>query len=288
MLEPTLLKGSGCAEPTQTCSQPRNPNLNKSISLAQQVRTICLQVSPWHQAAANRCGVTPAAWWQSPPSPVKATHCPHPMEGTRVGCRATLEVMEQGGSISSPLPLDRAADLDVHCPPCSVGKGIWTGPRLMWGCTRVVPTPTVRAGGGPSIPCRLSIPRTRIPPGSGSAGPALAPSEQPAMVEPSSSPSIILIRRRWQPGGPWQRGRTDSRPEPSPRDRQEHRGDKPSQTKTTTPLLGTSKRRAEIYVATEPAWVLGGCGQPRVGTWAGRGEGTALCLHGAVDATNGM
>lgn len=66
MLEPTLPKGSGCAELTLTCSQPRKPDINKNISLAQQVRTICLQVSPWHQAAADRCGVTLAAWWQCP------------------------------------------------------------------------------------------------------------------------------------------------------------------------------------------------------------------------------
>lgn len=126
------------------------------------------------------------------------------------------------------------------------GEGLWTGPWLMWGCSSVVPAPTVRVGGGLSIPCWLSIPPVHIPPGSGSSGPALAPSKQPAMVEPCSSPSIILIRRRWQPGGPWQRGCTDGRPEPWPRDRREHRGDKSSQTKTTTPLLGASKRRAEI------------------------------------------
>lgn len=115
----------------------------------------------------------------------------------------------------------------------------------------VVPVPTARLAGGLSIPCWLSIPPTRIPAGSGRAGPALAPREQPAVVEPSSSPSIILIRRRWQPGAPWQRGCADGR------DRRQHRADKHSQTKTTTPLLGTSKRRADIYVVTDPAWVLG-------------------------------
>lgn len=58
------------------------------------------------------------------PSPVKATHCPHPMEGTRVGCRAlVLEVMEQGGYLS-PLPLGQAVGVGVHCPPCSVGRGV--------------------------------------------------------------------------------------------------------------------------------------------------------------------
>lgn len=35
-----------------------------------------------------------------------------------------------------------------------------------------------------------------------------------AVVEPASSPSIILISRRWQLGGPWQRGCTDSGPGP--------------------------------------------------------------------------
>lgn len=80
-----------------------------------------------------------------PPSPGKATHCPHPTEGTRVGCRDTLEVIQQGGR---HLPPRQAADLGLHCLPCSVGKKIRKGPWVMWGYPRVVPTPSVGAGGG--------------------------------------------------------------------------------------------------------------------------------------------
>lgn len=116
----TLPHGPGCPEPAQPHSSPREPNLNKSTSLAIQSRTICLQVSPCHQAADNMSDATLAAQWQYPHPPVEATCYPHPTEGTRVG--------------TSP----------PCCPParlwiwvCAVHPAPWArGPWLMWG-TRV-------------------------------------------------------------------------------------------------------------------------------------------------------
>lgn len=211
------------------------------------VRTICWQVS--HGIRLLPADVVSP--WQHggiPPSPAQATHCPHPMEGT-------WEVMEQGGSIS-PLPLEQAVDLDVRCPPCSVGKG---------AVDRTLPDVGVHTW-GTSTHCQgcggLNIPRIRIPAGSGSAGPALAPS-RPWWSHPHPHPSS-LSGGAGSPAGP---GSGAARPEPSPRDRREHRGDKRSQTTTTTAPLGTSKRRADIAAVPEPAWAL------RAGTRAGPAGG---------------
>lgn len=121
MLEPTLPKGSGCAEPTHTCSQPRKPNINKSISLAQQVRTICLQVSSWHQAAAHRCGVTLAAGWQSPHHLSKPPTALIPWRGLGWAAEPDGEGWEH---LPPPLPLGQAVGVDVQCPPSSAGGAV--------------------------------------------------------------------------------------------------------------------------------------------------------------------
>lgn len=64
-----------------------------------------------------------------------------------MGCRATLELMEQGGNISSPLPLAQAVDLDVTAHPA-----LWDRTLADVGMHSAVPAPTARLGGGLSIP----------------------------------------------------------------------------------------------------------------------------------------
>lgn len=91
-----------------------------------------------------------------------------------------------------------------------------------------------------------------------------------AMVEPASSPSIILISQRWQPGSPWLHGQRAgaTRRETVRR----HHSDKPRHKQKQQPSsFGTSKHHDEIYVAAEPKWVLGGWGQPWQGDRGRRG-----------------
>ena len=169
-----------------------------------------MQVIPCHQAAASRwCHL--AARWQCPPSPVKATHCPHPMEGTRVGCRATPEVMEQGGGRlppTAPLPgcgfgsalptlLRGQGDTertlaDVGVPTCG------TKTRCQgWWRAQLGREPLASRAGSPSLEHAFLQAQ-------GALGWLRLPGSSRAMVESASSPSIILISQRWQPGGPWQ------------------------------------------------------------------------------------
>lgn len=202
----------------------------------------------------------------SPPSPAKATHCPHPTEGTRVGCGAAPEVVEQGGEHLTATP--QAADLGLCCRPCSMGKRIWQGPWLM--CERYQhPLSELVEGsagqGAARIPCWLSIPPTCIPLGSGSTGLAPAPRKRPGR----GGASLLAIHHPYQPAlaarrslaaglhgrraGAMRRETGGRRPGDKPRRKQ----------KQQLSSLGTSKHRAEIYASAEPSWVLGGWGQPR-------------------------
>lgn len=189
------------------------------------------------------------------------------------------------GDISSPLPCHQAADLGLYCRPHSMGTGMWKGLWLMWGYQGVVPT--IGAGGGLSILRWLSIPQMYIPPGSGSAGAALAPRKHSgrggASLLPIHHPYQAELSAQWSlAAGLHGRQAGAVQRETSRR----HGGDKQHCKQTQQlPSLGTSKHQAEIYVATEPLWVLGGGGQHRVGMWEGCGARTTVCPCGAVDLT---
>lgn len=86
--------------------------------------------------------VPPPITWQSHPLP--SSH-----GGDQGGLQRHPGGDRAGWGTSPPLPAPcQAVDLGLHCLPCSVGKEIWKGPWVMWGYPRVVPTPSVGAGGG--------------------------------------------------------------------------------------------------------------------------------------------
>lgn len=176
----------------------------------------------------------------------------HPPPSSHRGDQGGLQSCPAGDGagwehLPTTTPPPQAADLGLRCPPCSVGKEIWKGPWLIceWCQHPLSGLVESSAGQGAAcIPCQLSIPQTRIPPGSGSAGPAPAPRKRPGL----GGASLLPIHHPYQPALAARRslavglhGRRAGavRQETGRR----HRGDKPRrQQKQQLSSLVTSKR----------------------------------------------
>lgn len=175
-----------------------------------------------------------------------------------MGCGATLEVMERGAGHLPP-PTHPPARLWIWvCTPC------WG-----WWRAQLGRQPLASHASSPSLEHAFLWAQ-------GVLGWLWLPGSSRAMVEPAFSPSIILISRRWQPGGPWQRGCTDGGPGPCG-ERQaggivaiSHAANK----NNNSPPRGLQSAELKFMWPQRPAWVLGGGGQPRMGTGAGHGAGT--------------
>lgn len=189
----------------------------------------------------------------------------HPLPSSHARDQAGLQHHPGGdgagwGDISCPLP---PARLQIQVCALCARKG-WRASSTktcFWGKEPLAPTPALG---------QLRIPRTHVP--RGALGRLGLPGSGRAAVEPAPSPSIILISPAGSRPGP---GSGAARRETGRR----QRGDKPRHKQKQLAWPETSKRRAEIYVAAEPARVLGRWGQP-----PGRNVGRMHCCGSCVQS----